>query len=889
MRYAWGVLGLAVVASAGAACVAQEAVIARKPTAVKTGEGVRIDFAVSRPTDVAVSIEDAQGKIVRHLAAGVLGPNAPAPLKPNSLEQSLVWDGKDDAGVRRWVAGGSLPNQPAATSNLTPTTQYPPPVRVRVSLGLGAAFDKVLLSDPYNIGGVQNLAVGPDGTAYVMIGAGGSLWKGQQMVAFNREGTYQRMVMPFPANLKAKDVEGLETVQLDGRPAPLVHGLARYGTGETSAYDFYGSSTVRRAGMAVTPGGQVLTLPTSGGLGALSERGGTPWGKYLGPRLSAGQGGGGFTGRPFIATSADGKRAYLSGLTGADRKAAPAVFRVPLPERTPATLFFGDLKETGKDEAHLGGPPAGLAVDGRGRVLIVDPANNRLVCVAEADGKFVGAMPVEKPESIAVDPKTGAVYVLRQSEKGAVELAKFSKVEFGREVTPTATLPLSGAGRSEAAWHLALDAGVEPPIVWLGGERGGLLRVEDNGRAFGEPKRLNTSTVGNAAFVDATVDRFRNEIYVRGGIEPYWWFRFNEATGEMAKIRPEPLPTNSGSALTVGLDGSLYLPGWPDNLMRFTRDGKAAPWEIAQKGYPVDRKIEGRVAIPPAHGRFVPTSMTYTTHTVGVRRDGHIFVFEPDAPGGRPPKMLIEYLPTGERKPTPIIWKVSDTAVGPKFDLAGNIYVAEQVKEPERPVPADFKGLVGEVKVGARVEDTVKDGLLTMYGSILKFTPKGGMVNFPATPRGNTSQTRMDPTGANPFDGEPQLDPSLKTQPVTSFRQGRLSALTVTGAEWVRTGISHVGFESCNCENTRFDVDDFGRVFYPDLGRFRVCVLDTNGNAITEFGGYGNAESAGPEIAFAWLIGVAATDRYAYMGDSLARRFLRVKLTYRSEETCALP
>ena len=45
-----------------------------------------------------VAIEDAKGKVVRHLVAGMLGKNPPAPLQPNSLAQTLTWDGKDDFG-----------------------------------------------------------------------------------------------------------------------------------------------------------------------------------------------------------------------------------------------------------------------------------------------------------------------------------------------------------------------------------------------------------------------------------------------------------------------------------------------------------------------------------------------------------------------------------------------------------------------------------------------------------------------------------------------------------------------------------------------------------------------------------------------------------------------
>src|SRR5215510_8707368 len=52
-----------------------------KPRATRSGDNVRIEFAVDRETDVCVAIENAGGKIVRHLVAGVLGKNPPEPLQ----------------------------------------------------------------------------------------------------------------------------------------------------------------------------------------------------------------------------------------------------------------------------------------------------------------------------------------------------------------------------------------------------------------------------------------------------------------------------------------------------------------------------------------------------------------------------------------------------------------------------------------------------------------------------------------------------------------------------------------------------------------------------------------------------------------------------------------
>ncbi len=112
----------------------------KKPVAVRDGDTVKIDFAVNRPTDVAVFVEDARGKVVRHLVAGVLGKNPPPPLKADSLEQSVVWDGKADYG--KPAEGG--------------------PFGVRVAIGLKVRYDRVAKSDPQSLGSIRSLAVGPD-------------------------------------------------------------------------------------------------------------------------------------------------------------------------------------------------------------------------------------------------------------------------------------------------------------------------------------------------------------------------------------------------------------------------------------------------------------------------------------------------------------------------------------------------------------------------------------------------------------------------------------------------------------------------------------------------------------------------------------------------------
>ena len=80
-------------------CVERENVFefTEKPAVKKVGEDkYEITFAVKGGCDVAVSIVDADGKVVRHLGAGVLGPNAPAPFQKGSWKQTLYWNGKND-------------------------------------------------------------------------------------------------------------------------------------------------------------------------------------------------------------------------------------------------------------------------------------------------------------------------------------------------------------------------------------------------------------------------------------------------------------------------------------------------------------------------------------------------------------------------------------------------------------------------------------------------------------------------------------------------------------------------------------------------------------------------------------------------------------------------
>lgn len=131
-----------------------------KPTVRKAGSNWLITFTTKSECDVTVAVTDVDGKIVRHLASGVLGKNAPYPFKQSSLSQTIEWDGKDDNG------------------NFVTTE-----CKVKVSLGLTAEFDKI--EKQHLFSGIRGMGVDKEGELYVAM-ANGIL--SESVHVFDRQG-----------------------------------------------------------------------------------------------------------------------------------------------------------------------------------------------------------------------------------------------------------------------------------------------------------------------------------------------------------------------------------------------------------------------------------------------------------------------------------------------------------------------------------------------------------------------------------------------------------------------------------------------------------------------------------------------------------------------------
>lgn len=808
----------------------------RTPQAQAGPQGVCIEFAVDRPTDVEVAILDSQGKVVRHLAAGLLGPHAPAPLKPDALVQSLWWDQRNDAGQ---PAGGG-------------------PFQLRVSLGLEARWDGFIGYNPQVFDSVRGLAVDARGQLYVL-NVIGNIHGGDGTTVcqvFDRGGHYQRTIMPYPADLPEERLRGLRRLGLpDGRRVPFIH--------QAETRSFYpGVGEIPRQRPVVTSEGRLAFVgiqeygryaqPGENRLTVICTDGGVPAEGILRTRLAEKSASG-----ASLALSPDEKWLYATGLFDGSHdtfweqcKWHHVVYRFGWDDPAPQ-VFLGKPYEAGSGAERFQDPRS-VATDAQGRVYVADWGNDR-IAVFDDGGSYLGAIEVEKPSWVELHRRSGAVYVLAGAPLN--RLLKFSAFPDARLLAEART-PNEINGRRRHLWPvMALDDTAVPAVVWVGAPshycRFGLLRFEDQGERFSDPQevtRLGTAGPSVGLVTDLSLDRRGQRLYVRGrGFYDAW-------TGQPLELPLHDLQ-GSGPTACFGADGNFYtFEGYPEAyIRRFDAQLNPLPFAEAQE------RIE-QLGSPRVHGRGMAIDAQGNIYVLCQKAESELR--EGDA---RDANALHVFGPDGRPKHRYLIDAQIRQLSSVRVDLQGNIYLAAGLRpidpSPRLPDPPDL----ARWKYG--LEPLRLNWYPLMYGSILKFSARGGRIAADA-------------------DG-----------PEVLF--GYDNPIRVSGAQWIRAGASNVPSwrtpgtpDVCLCVPVRFDVDDYGRVYFPDVARFCVHVLDTAGNHLLRFGAYGNQDSAGPasrvpepQIAFAWPQIVAADQRAVYVADQLNRRIVRIRLAHAAEAT----
>ncbi|MBE7462225.1 MAG: SMP-30/gluconolactonase/LRE family protein [Planctomycetes bacterium] len=661
------------------AAQAAEARFVHAPDVQSTGERATIQFTVQAPVDAAVSILDAQDRVVRHLAAGHLGPKAPKPFQPDSLKQELNWDFKDDYGRRL----------PAGT------------YRVHVGLGLKASFGGIVVGDRQRLGRVHGLVVDAKGILYAISESiGGAHYRQHAIIAFDREGRYVRQTLPFPARLPRDQVAGarvLATAEGEWMPLtyqPLLHPFVpQIGSlppqqpaiaGDGRLMVINGVDEIRMRAPK-----RLLFLGADGGVSS----------DYLGPVLADEL----IRGQAALALSPDGRFAYVTGLEGRTIWGGTphhAVYRFDL-NAAPVGLkdgfaepWLGTFETPGDGETRFQ-DPTGLAVDAQGRVYVADQGNGR-IAVFEANGAYAGAIRIERPSQVAVHPKTGAVYVLALTGQGQ-RLVKFDGFAEGKQLAEQA---LSLARRTPAL--MALDAHSEAPLLWVSVAPGRVHQLIDQGATFedrGDTISAHGRRVGDDEQAQAlqTFEIGHEERYLHCG-------------GYVYDVRDGSLVNGEKPQhFFRGRDGKLYAFKPKDKLERFTAQGEPDPFPKSD--------AKGALKTPRCY---------YFT----VDAEGSVFTLASQAEetGSVVRKHLADGTLASENHlalPMPAL--SSGPAATLACDRDGALYIACSLKQPDELMPKFFEGRLPR---DSGVAPGPWLGYAHCYGSVVKFKPTGGRVTL---------------------------------------------------------------------------------------------------------------------------------------------------------------
>jgi hypothetical protein len=844
-------VGLVVVLGSAAVHGAEVGKLVGEPKLKKQGEKVEIAFEVSGPTDVEVAILGQDGKVARHLAAGVLGGKnpPPAPLGPG-LSQKLVWDGNDDSG--KPAAGG--------------------PFRARIRAGMSVQFGRMIGDSPYTgsvatipfRAPVNGLVVDERGQLYVKlmsaVGSHGNsgLWP-WQIRLFDRQGQYQRTLLPYPASTPPERATGYSLLAGAGGLVPA---------NKTSLYPVFanfGSEILPRLvdGQMVFVRSEARELNFFALDGTNRVRTVPMWPGKLAADVKS----------PSwldiqVAFSPDGKTAYYSNLAGTayDGKTPADIdpnwpqgriyrhdvskegsvpekfFDLALPDWQAAAEKYWMPSAWDKKTA-----AAGVDTDAAGNLYVCDLVNHEVVAISPA-AKKLSATKVAWPDRVLASRKSDVLYVIsRKVSRGAVPPATLLKISGrGDEAKVVAQVNLAGTIGGAAT----LDESGAVPVLWVAGQQdqseksnSQLWRIEDRGAELVvvDENGLNRDETAIEFVGYMDVDREAELVYVTRSGSVVW--RYSGETGVGGRIPIKAVD------VAIGPGGDIFtwgVGGWQGPIARYTRNLEPAPLYPGDDGAAEKRNTFGNLYGRAGRGQSVcgidvdSAGRVYATFG---SNECHVRVYEPDGRLAEFSRRATGGEERGRDAPAAITG-VTGYGGSLRVDAAGNIYLLQAGVPKDFPVPPGFE----------------KDEAFRLaLGTIYKFPPAGGEVQ-------TKNGTVNDVLGH-----------------VASYAGcGPVSRWNAVGA--------------CACTKPRFDVDGFGRLYIPNAITYSVSIRDNADNPIVQFGGYGNFDSQGPKsrepepaIPLGWPVTAGASDRYVYIGDCLNHRVVRVDKRFATERVAALP
>jgi len=906
---------------------------AQKPVVTREGDRVTITLETKGLCDVTVAVEDDKGRIVRHLASGVLGPNAPAPFRKDAKKQTLVWDGKNDKGEYVEDFGK---------------------IAVRVSLGLKPRFERTLYWSPYKAGqsGEQpTFCVAPEGVYIYSIGQGRGN-QCQRVMLFDHDGRYVRTLYPFPAS-DLERVQGLTWLAYppDGRkfplknppesqtsllPAPLTGG---------PALGFWDTTTR----MVMTQDKEYVYLIGSYALRLAKPGSGKP-SVLKGPEVAVFLKNFRFTPRlnpGSVALSPDGKWLYITGYSAYVGRSdyghgwtnfLPCVTRMPSDCSKAPEAFIGPIAPEGT-ESPLNSPNS-VAVDKEGRLYIADMFKGLLIYSPE--GKRLHRIDIDSPAFVQLAPDTGEIWVaswIRQAGYGGPESGKTPEVKKNiilyryspylpdhppaqeekmvlmrdeRVHAPSHSVVLDFTGGATRMWFANAIPNYGSGPLW---RRMNVRILELKDGTFREAASFEN--LARRDVVQSRPPRYgRQRVYVNPADGCAYIAEQIQPTvvsdvqcfDQLVKIDPETgrtaivdLPFDAED-MAFDHEGRAYLR--TDSIVA-RYDSKT--WREA----PIDY---GRELNPVTHYGLKPTeTRAGLFHRGGRGASGKIFGMGVNVKG----ELAVSFYSTsvsnmsianpGVRKPqTKIVVpgvKEWTPRVFPGRSTYAFIHVWDKYGRLKFEDAVPGLGEMSDFKIDR--DDNlymVSNMMLTGYGKAHPDRAINTLVKMPAGKGRILTDGKMAPIplGAT----KPDRPPDAR-----GF-SGYRGNVWLEGAEWALGGIGlnprDLSARACHCEaNVQIALDDFGRSFVPALHRYEVMVVDTAGNTVLRIGRYGNVEDGmplvrkggppspraigGDEAAFVspkWL-GVHS-DRRLFVSDRGNYRVVSVKLGYHATERVAL-
>jgi hypothetical protein len=721
------------------------------PTVARDGDRARISFTVSVPTDAEVSMLDEKGGVIRHLAAGLLGPNAPEPFQKNSLKQELIWDGRDDQG--RENAG--FRGQGSGVK----------PLRVRVALGLKPTLDRMIGDNPGVVICPQGLAVGPRGEL-IVIHIFGKIHPEDNSAActvFDRSGKYLRTILPYPANLPEEKLAGIKRAEVapgvkapfiyNGETRDIIPGFGNIVANQPVALPdgrlvFIGHHEKSKGTQLRynNPGLKVVTVVNTDGSMPVDG----PCRTVLADRSDCGGA---------LAVAPDGATFYAAGVFDGKAKAAPAILRFRLDDAKPSVFKDGFAAATG------------VAIDKDGNIHVADREAGR-VAVFNPAGEVIGEIKVDKPDQIAVNGRTGAIYVFTEDRR----LLKFASRKETGPIAETQVVLVSGQ-KEHKDILLAVDFSSDPAVIWTGiggghfssGSVGGVWRIEDKGATLGAPVSLNELGGNNrpsaGAMLSMALDRANGRLHIENRV-------YDLKTGQWSAGLKSMTGRQTGIG-QFGLDGNLYVQGFYNRTTRYSPDLKPQPFGVGEKG----------AILHPKGGAG-------EIHNSGATADpaGNVYLLwnkagQPESGDVLHAHSLAMHKADGTLIHANLVNSQLRQLCSPRLDLNGNLYLGIGVRPAGMRVPDGLKADFG--KPWSRDLPTSEmEWYQLMYGCIVKFGPEGGAL------RQGIGGVPMEYS----WSGEKKYTVDLK------------------GAKWIHFGASPLvswrngAPDVCFCESPRFDV-----------------------------------------------------------------------------------